>query len=323
MDNITHTLTAVLLSRAGLNRVSPHATVLLVLAANAADLDVATLLAGPAAYLRYHRGPLHSLVSMPFLALLVVAVARLVLRKKFSWPRAYLVSLVGVASNPLLDCLNPYGVRLLWPFSEQWFSANLVSIFDAWILLLLLLALFTPWLLGLVSSEIGAKKGTGQGMALFVLSLITLYGFGRYVTHTRAVAVLDSRLYQGQAPLRVAAFPTPANPFRWTGVVEGRDFMQIYPDLSLGEEFDPSQGDLFYKPDPRTEIEAARVTDSFQAFLAFSQWPLWRVTPGSQPEQSTQVEVLDLRFGTPQNPHFVATALFDSSGRLLSSGITF
>jgi len=323
MDSLTHTLTGLVLSRAGLNRVSPHATLLLLVAVNVADLDMAAVLAGPAAYLHYHRGPSHSLAAMPLLALLVVALVRLFVRQRFSWGRACLVSLIGVASNPLFDYTNTYGVRLLWPFSARWLHADFIPILDPWILVLLVAAFFVPWLSGLVSSEIGAKKGTGRGMAVFVLCVIALYGFGRYLLHERAVAMLDSRLYQKQAPLRVGAFPTLGNPFRWTGVVEGRDFFQIFPDLNLAQEFDPSAGDVYYKPQARPEIDKARETDSFRVFLEFSQWTLWRVAPVPTPENGTQVEALDLRFGTPERPHFTARSVFDRSGRLLSSVLGF
>jgi inner membrane protein len=323
VDNLTHTLTGLVLSRAGLNRISPHATLVLVLAVNAADLDVAAGLAGPAAYLHYHRGPWHSFVAMPVLALLVVALVRVLLRKSFSWPRAFLVSLIGVASNPLSDYTNTYGVRLLWPFSPRWMHADFIPILDPWILALLAGALFFPWLLGVVSSDIGAKKGTGRGMAVFVLCVVALYGFGRYMLHDRAVAMLDARLYQSQTPLRVGAFPLLGNPFRWTGVVEGSGFFQVLPDLNLLEEFDPSAGAVYYKPEPRPEIDKARGTESFRGFLEFSQWTLWRVAPVSEPENGVQVEALDLRFGTPDQPHFAARAIFDGSGRLLNSALHF
>ncbi len=112
--------------------------------------------------------------------------------------------------------------------------------------------------------------------------------------------MLDSRLYQGQAPLRVGAFPTLGNPFRWTGVVEGREFFQVLPDLNLREEFDPSAGSVYYKPESRPEIDKARDTAAFRDFLEFSQWTLWRVAPVSDPENGVQVEALDLRFGTPR-----------------------
>jgi inner membrane protein len=323
MDNFTHTLTGVLLSRVGLNRISPHATLLMVIAANAPDFDAAAIVAGPAAYLHFHRGPLHSFVAMPVLALLVVALVRLFVRKRFSWPRAFLVSLIGVASNPLFDYANTYGLRLLWPFSTQWMHGDFIPLLDPWILVLLVAAIFVPWLLGLVSSDIGAKKGTGRGLAVFVLCLIVVYGFGRYLLHDRAVAVLESRVYQGQAPLRVGAFPVFGNPFRWTGVVEGRDFFELLPGLNLLGEFDPSAGAVYYKPEPRPEIDKARNTEAFRVFLEFSQWTLWRVAPAPDPENAVQVEALDLRFGTPEQPHFAASSVFDGSGRLVNSALHF
>jgi inner membrane protein len=260
---------------------------------------------------------------MPVLALLVVALVRLLVRKRFSWPHAWLVSLVGVASNPLLDYTNTYGVKLLWPFSSQWMHADFIPILDPWILVLLAAALLVPWFLDLVSSDIGAKKGTGRGMAVFVLCVIALYGFGRYLLHERAVAMLDSRLYQGQAPLRVGAFPALGNPFRWTGVVEGREFFQVFSDLNVRGEFDPSSGAVYYKPEARPEIDKARDTEAFGVFLEFSQWTLWRVAPVSDPENGVQVEALDLRFGTPDQAHFTVRAVFDGAGRLLSSALRF
>jgi inner membrane protein len=71
MDNLTHTLTGVLLARAGLNRVAPRATLTLVLAVNAPDIDVVARWRGSLAYLHYHRGPTHSLAALPVLAALV------------------------------------------------------------------------------------------------------------------------------------------------------------------------------------------------------------------------------------------------------------
>jgi inner membrane protein len=323
VDNITHTLIAVTLSRAGLNRLSPHATALLVVAANAPDLDILGAIAGPAAYLHYHRGPTHSVLGVTILALLIAALAMLVARKSFTWGRACLLSLIGAASNPLLDYANAYGVRLLWPWQGRWFNADFIAIVDVWIWLLLGLGLVATLIARLVSSEIGAKAGTGRGMAVFVLCSLSLYGFGRYLLHERAVGVLDSRIYQNEAPLRVAAMPSPANPFRWTGLVEGKEFLEVYPDLNLLEEFDPSGGAIFYKPEPSPDLKRAGETEPFRVFLGFAQWPLWRVTPVAEPEQGRLVELMDLRFGAPENRRFVASALLDGEGRVVRSSFRF
>ncbi len=317
MDNITHTLSGVILSRAGLNRLSPHATLLLVAAVNAPDLDVLTEFMGWGG--SYHRGPSHSLVAMPLLALLVTGVVGLFRRQYFSWGRAYMVSLIGVASNPVFDLANSYGVRVLWPFSSRWIHADFVPIVDPWIWLLLLLGLVAPWFSRLVSSEIGAKSGSGRGAALFVLCLVCCYCFGRYLLHERAVAVLDSHMYQGEAPLRVGAMPSLANPFRWTGLVEGKEFFETYPEMNLPEGFDPSAGVVYYKPALGPEIARARETGPFRAFLDFAQWPLWRVTPLPGPESGVTVELTDLRFGPPGGAHFGVSARLDASGRVMEA----
>ena len=54
MDPLTHTATGLFLSRIGLNRWTPRATPILLLAANAPDLDILTASGGSLNYLHYH-----------------------------------------------------------------------------------------------------------------------------------------------------------------------------------------------------------------------------------------------------------------------------
>jgi inner membrane protein len=326
MDPLTHTLTGLALSRAGLNRRSAYATPILLLAANAPDIDILAWIAGPAAYLHYHRHLTHAFVAIPFLALLPVLVVRLFARKPFDWKWAYLVSLVGVATHPLLDWMNAYGVRCWLPFSGEWLRGDLASLGDIWILTALLLAALAPALAKLVSSEIGARPSSGRGWAIFALCFLPVFVGARYVLHERALAVLDARLYGGQAPLRVAAFPTPFNPFYWKGLIETGPFYALY-DLNLLGEFDPAAGKTLYKPElgpaEAAAVEAARRTPAFQAFLDFSKYPLWRFTAQEAPQPAIRVEVMDLRFGAPPHPRFVASALVLPSGRVEQSGFQY
>ncbi len=323
MDNLTHTLVGLMLSRAGFNRVSPRATALLLLAANAPDLDSISRFGGTVRYLEYHRGLSHALVAIPVLALIPVLLVRLFSRTKLPWRRAYLVSLAGVATHPLLDWTNVYGVRLLEPFSSAWLRADIFSVVDVWIWAALLLGWAGPAIARLVSSEIGARPGTGRGGAFFALGFLCIYGLFRYTLHERAIVTLDAYLYEGRAPLRVAAIPTPFNPFRWVGLVEGPNFYAVYPDWNLREPFDPAAGRIYYKPDTGPEFERAAATDAFRVFLAFSQYPLWRRTPLADPEGGQLVEAMDLRFGAPPNERFVARAVLDSSLRVVTAEFRF
>src|ERR1700757_3429786 len=120
MDPLTHTATGLFLSRIGLKRWTPLATPILLLAANAPDIDIVTAAGGSLSYLHYHRHLTHSLLAMPAMAIGTVALVALVARKKIHWMGAFLGALIAVATPLLLDLTNTYGVRLLLPFSPRW-----------------------------------------------------------------------------------------------------------------------------------------------------------------------------------------------------------
>jgi inner membrane protein len=327
MDPLTHTLTGLAVSRTGLNRWAAHATPILLLAANAPDIDVVTWAGGPAAYLHWHRNITHAFFAIPILAVLPVLLVRLVARKQFDWRRAYVVSVIGVATHPILDSLNVYGVRWFLPFSGDWVRFDLTYIVDLWIWAVLLLAALAPALSKLVSSEIGARSGGGRGLAIFALCFLAFYGGARYFLHERVINILDSRLYDGRTPVRLAAIPGPANPFAWKGLVETREAYIIYR-VSLRGDFDPAAGTIFYKAQPgpaeTAAAKAALETDAFRAFTNFSQFPLWRFSAAEDEEQpAIRVEAMDLRFGDPANPRFMASAIVAPDGRVLRSGFSF
>jgi inner membrane protein len=317
MDNLTHTLTGLMLSRAGLNRFSPRPGLVLMLAANIPDIDAICLIGGPLSYLHYHRWYTHSIAMAPLMAILPVLLACALERSTKAWKPAYLISLIGVASHLLLDWTNAYGIRLLLPFSSSWLHLDTTNVVDLWIWFILLAAFLGPMLGGLVSSEIGAKPGTGRGTAIVALILLLGYDYGRFLLHQRAVAELDNRVYSGQSPRVVAAFPTgPANPVTWAGWVRTSD-RSIHLPINLLQSFDPDAGASFYEPPPSGAIEAAKNTPVFRGFLDFALYPLWKLTPVAEPEGATRVDLSDWRFG------FTATAIVEKSGRVQRTEIHF
>ena len=323
MDPFTHSATGLFLGRAGLNRFCEHAPWILVLAANAPDIDILALFGGQLNYLNYHRHLTHSLPAWPVMALLPVLVVRPFTRKPFRWLAAYTLSLVAVLSHLLLDYTNIYGIRLLLPFSGQWFHLDLTSVVDLWIWAVLLLALTGPMLVRLVNAEIGAgTKSPGRGFAIFALLFLLLYNAGRAGLHARAAATLDARVYSGAAPQRVAALPGPLNPLAWRGLVETPEFYSVQ-DFSLLEEFDPSRGTIVYKAEPGPAVSAANGTAVFRDFFKFAQFPLEQTLPVPEPAGATRVEAMDLRFGTPARPAFVATAIVSDRLQVIRSWFSF
>jgi len=306
MDNLTHALTGLMMSRA-MMKPAPRAAVMMILAANVPDIDVVSGLGGSLSYLEWHRGYTHSLAFAPLLAVIPLLVVW-----RFSL-RYYLFSLAGVFSHLLLDWTNVYGVRLLLPFSGRWLRLDQTDIVDPWILTIFFLALAAPALARMVGSEIGSKKTSGarRGWAYFALAAVLTYEGARSAAHSRAIGVINAHLYNGSIPERINAFPDRMNPWRWRGVVEAADFVDILP-VDLAGQFDPTDGRIEYSAAPSPAIEAAKRTRPFEIFGRFNQVPFWRTTPVVD---GTLVELIDLRFGTPQTPGFEARAIVDQFGQ--------
>ena len=314
MDNPTHLATGYFLSRAGLDRLTPNATALLLIAANIPDLDVVSLAGGGISYLHWHRSLTHSLILSPAMALVSVAIVRIFVRHSLPWFRAALVAWVGVLSHLFLDWTNSYGVRLLWPFSSRWYRLDIASLFDLWIYSVCTLCLLAPLLAKLVGGEIGARsRAPRRGWAILALVFLSIDFAGRSVIHGRMIDVLYARLYDGEDPVSVSALPQPGSPWRWRGIVETPRAYRLYSMNALSATFFPDSSEPLFKPPLTPAIEAARKTPAFQELQYFNQIPLWRVTPSAEIDNGTDVELLDLRLP------FHAVALIDSSNRVIRS----
>ena len=68
MEPFTHAFTSLALARAGGRRLPRFGTAMLIASGLAADLDYASYLSGPGAFLRYHRTVLHSLAGSALMA---------------------------------------------------------------------------------------------------------------------------------------------------------------------------------------------------------------------------------------------------------------
>jgi inner membrane protein len=302
MEPVTHALVSIALGRAGLNKITRAATPMLLVSGLVADADWVTRFSGAAAFLRGHRTATHSLAGSVVIVAAVAAAAWLLGREypKFAvglLPASAICS-VGAGTHLLLDLLNGYGVKLLWPFSAKWYAWDLVYPVDAWILLFLLAGLFVPELFRLVLEEIGSKpkwRGRQRGAIIGLAGVALLIG-GRALAHQRAVALLDSREYRGQTPLLAAAFPRPSNPLVWFGVVE-TDNAVFNLDVPLvpGLRFDPESADVHFKPQPSLTLKNAVESPAAVEFLSFARFPLASVQPKGD---GFQVRLQDLRFAS-------------------------
>jgi inner membrane protein len=110
--------------------LSPGATTLCVLAANAPDSDIVVLAFGDRwTFLHHHRGITHAIVGVICLAIILplifYGVDRLWSRYKDRPPKTnlkglLLASFIASATHPLLDWTNNYGFRWFLPWSQYW-----------------------------------------------------------------------------------------------------------------------------------------------------------------------------------------------------------
>jgi len=173
MENLTHSLVGLTAARAGLERLSPGATMLCVLAANSPDADVAVLAFGDRwLYLQYHRGITHAIVGVVCLALALPLVFYLVdllwsrVRKqpqKVKLKGLMVASLIVSATHPLLDWTNSYGIRFWLPWNQQWSYGDLVFIADPFLWLIL----------GGASFLLSAKTTSGKFVWALIAAILT------------------------------------------------------------------------------------------------------------------------------------------------------
>jgi inner membrane protein len=311
LEPLTHFLTGACMSRAGLNRKTALATATMTLAAEAPDLDVFGNFKGSAFGFAHHRGFTHSILGAFLVAGLVVGFIYLVWRlrgRRIKDPNrpprwgllflfAYLASLVHI----LLDFTNNYGVRPFWPFSEKWYSWDIVFIVEPVILVFLIAGLVLPSLFRLIHEEIGVRHKGLQGRlaaSLALAGVVALWGVRDY-EHRRAVNALEARQYEAADPIRASAYPYWFNPFRWHGVVEAQSFFATMLVDSATPDVDPD-GDMRirYKPEETPATLAAKKSGLGRAFLSWAKYP---ITETEQTEDGGYVvRFLDLRFGYPE-----------------------
>jgi inner membrane protein len=194
MDNLTHSLVGLTAAKAGLEKLSPGATALCLLSANAPDADIVVLAFGDRwDFLQHHRGITHAIVGVISLAILLplifYSVDRLWSRFRNRPPTVrlqglMLVSFIVSATHPLLDWTNNYGIRFLLPWSQKWSYGDLIFIVDPYLWLILGGAAF------LLTAQTRVFKFMWAGIAAVLTFLVVASPRSSMLPHPWLIAVL-------------------------------------------------------------------------------------------------------------------------------------
>jgi inner membrane protein len=213
------------------------------------------------------------------------------------WGLLFVFAYIAGLSHILLDFTNNYGVRPFWPFSERWYSWDIVYIVEPVLLIALVLGLIVPSFVALINEEIGAKqKGPrGRWAAITALVIVVLTWLVRDYEHRRALSALEARTYEQADPIRVGAYPNMLTPFSWRGVVESKTFFALADVDSLKPEVEPAGNmEIRYKPEETAITLAAKNTFLGRAYLDWAKFPMTQTEV--LPEGGYIVRFEDLRF---------------------------
>lgn len=312
MDPLTHIGTGFVLARAGLgSRHGRAATVALVAASIAPDVDYVMKAGGSAVYLEFHRGLTHSFAGIAALSLLLALIIRgIFLRSERPPPFGSLFGLAfaGMGAHLFLDFINAYGIRPFLPFSGTWYSGDWVFIIDPLVWLLLLGAGVSSWF----------RPDTARRAARAALAGIAVYIALRAGGHG-----LAERVVRGQFPqaVKVGIIPLPGNPLpvSW-GVLlttpqgTARGWISLVPRAIAVTE-------TFGQPDGGPVVSRAMNTYTARVFHDFAQFPVQEVE--TRPD-GWRVAWRDLRFSfLTDEPRFMAEVLLTPDLRVRREGFSF
>ena len=198
------------------------------LAGMAADLDVLIRSSSdPLLFLEYHRQFTHSLVFIPVGGLLCALLLHSFYgrRRGLAFRQSWLFCTLGYATHALLDACTTYGTMLLWPFSDQRFAWNTISIIDP---------LFTlPLLAGVLLTARRKRRVFVRVALVWACVYMTLGLWQRNVATDMGYDLAHSR---GHIPLRqVARLQVREGPTVAGGIGAGRP-------RAPGGSFHPCEG---------------------------------------------------------------------------------
>jgi inner membrane protein len=308
LDNLTHSLAGAVLGQMGLKTKTGLGMATLIIAANIPDIDaVATLLDG-VQHLAIRRGITHGPIAMLLLPLLLTGIMigfdrwqgkrgkrpadRLPIHKGWLLALAY----IGCLSHPALDWLNSYGIRLLEPFSSQWFYGDSIFIIDIWIWAALIAGFW-------ISRRREKRKASNWSRPAWIsFAIVCAYIFANGLISGKAEAetksLLDQTVFAAGVPDAIQRSPEMvlANPVPiqfWKREILWRDEsaygsgeFNLFDGLVLNKEHKIPEYSRFLSP------EIARSSDDAAAFLFWSRMPVITAV-------GARVTVRDQRFMDP------------------------
>ncbi len=319
MDNITHTLTGVLASKAG---PPAHHTRLifwvLILAVNLPDVDFLLQFFGDRIfYMEHHRGLSHSILFAPVFAAFVSGILKISV-KNIDLKLVFGYTLVGVFIHIFFDLITSFGTMLFYPLTDARYSLDLIFIID-------------PWLTGLmIIFVILARKFKMQRRKIIWGAIAVIVAYFTIALVNREIVRLKAEDYFSDMGIqynRMIVLPQPLAITNWMVAVETDDAAyQIFTNTFQN----PDEYLVLEYPliEPNKFIYLARNTEEVQFFKWFARLPVYEYY--TDENENHIVEYFDLQFmfnprlaerfnATSTRAPFVLRLVFANDGSLLAT----
>ena len=260
-----------------------HARIALVLgflAGMAPDLDVLIRSSeDPLLFLEFHRQFTHSIFFIPVGGFICGWVLHRLFaaRHGLDLRTTVLYCTLGYATHALLDACTTYGTQLFWPFSDQRFAWNTVSVVDP---------LFTLPLLLLIGLSVWRRRAS---LARIALVWAVAYPSVGALQRDRAEAIgYQLAAERGHTPLRLEAKPSFGNLVLWKVVYETEDHyhvdavragheLRVYPGERV-EKLDVERDFPWLAPESQQARDIERFRWFSNGYLAVEPGNPYRIT---------------------------------------------
>ncbi|CAM4451072.1 metal-dependent hydrolase [Vibrio agarivorans] len=302
-----------------------------LLAGMSPDLDVLIRSStDPLLFLEYHRQFSHSLIFIPFGSLLCALVFYPLFAKRcgLSFKASWLYCALGYSTHALLDACTSYGTQLLWPFTDERYAWNILSVVDP----LYTLPLVVLILLATLKRE--------PKLARVALVWVLIYPMFGMIQKERAEnAGWELVKLRQHEPVQLEAKPSFGNLLVWKVVYETEDHYHV-DAVRVGISMKTYSGDTINKLDINRDLawlnSQSQQAEDLERFRHFSDGflaqdpnnelrifdvrysmvpnqisPLWSITLSPNAEDNEHVEYATHRDGDTESRQVFLDMLLD------------
>ncbi|MFB5664223.1 metal-dependent hydrolase [Alteribacillus sp. HJP-4] len=261
-----------------------------IIGSQAPDFDTVLKLKNNSVYIRYHRGPTHSIPAVLMWPLLI-AGGYYAYAPEIPFLTVWLWTFLAVFLHVFVDIFNAYGTQAVSPISKKWVALGVINIFDPLIFLAHIFG-FILW-----------RYGAPPGMTFFIIYVILIFYYLWRFRERNKVLKTAANFHPGHTHLFIS--PT-FNWNKWHLVIRTEDLLHVTESKNGRLHYLESYP---FEPIPDTSVlNAARQDRNLAAFLSFSPTYRWIVREFNE---GWEVKFIDLRYRSKGYYPFVAVVRMD------------